>query len=124
MSQTDSRNNNFVPSLLGASAIDLSAVLIWANPDTHAIFTQVVGDVATSPEKPTNAYGVQAVSEDSTYKYFFFEDDSANWYILRKHKTNKVFSYGKGTGGYSSVYVNSTSGPSPAPTWGSYGSTF
>ncbi len=69
-------------------------------------------------------YGIQAISEDATYKYFFFEDSSANWYVLRKHLTNATFDYAKGTGGYASVYVNSTSGPSGSPTYGSKGTIF
>lgn len=69
-------------------------------------------------------YGIQAISEDVTYKYFFFEDSSANWYILRKHLVNATFDYAKGTGGYVSVYVDSTSGPSGSPTYGSKGTIF
>ena len=79
---------------------------------------------SSSLAKSTDAYGVQAISDDGTYKYFFFEDDSANYYVMRKHKTNKTFSYTKGTGGYASVYVNSTSGPSGSPTWADRGATF
>lgn len=69
-------------------------------------------------------YGIQAISEDATYKYFFFEDSSSNWYVLRKHLANATFDYAKGTGGYASVYVNSTSGPSGSPTYGSKGTIF
>lgn len=78
---------------------------------------------ATS-NKATNAYSIQAISDDGTYKYFFFEDASANWYILRKTLTTSVFLYTKGTGGYASVYVSSTAGPSGSPTWADYGATF
>ena len=72
----------------------------------------------------TKAYSVSAVSDDGTYKYFFFEDASLNYYIMRKHKTNKVFTYTKGTGGYSAVYVSASAGPSGSPTWSTYGGTF
>lgn len=73
--------------------------------------------------KATGAYSVSAVSEDATYKYFWFEDASLNYYIMRKHKTNKVFDYTKGTGGYESVYQSSILGPSSG-TFANYGETF
>lgn len=82
------------------------------------------GGATSSGGKATDAYGIQAISDDGTYKYFFFEDASANYYILRKHIANKVFDYTKGTGGYASVYVSSSAGPSGSPTWDSYGDTF
>lgn len=88
------------------------------------ILNNVDTSSGSSSGKATDAYGVQAISDDGTYKYFFFEDASANYYVLRKHKTNKVFYYTRGTGGYATVYVNSTSGPSGSPTWASYGTTF
>lgn len=69
-------------------------------------------------------YGIQAISEDATYKYFFFENSTADWYILRKHLVNATFDYAKGTGGYASVYVDSTHGPSGTPTYGSKGTIF
>jgi hypothetical protein len=72
----------------------------------------------------TKAYSVSAVSDDGTYKYFFFEDASLNYYIMRKHKANKVFTYTKGTGGYSAVYQSAILGPSGSPTFASYGNTF
>lgn len=74
--------------------------------------------------KTTDTYGWQATSEDSTFKYFYFENASKAWYILRKHKTNKVATYWSGTGGYESVYVSPTAGPSGTPVWDSYGDTF
>ena len=73
---------------------------------------------------PTSAYNISAISEDATYKYYFFEDKSLNWYVMRKHLTNIVYDYTKGTGGYVSVYVDSTSAPSGSPTYASYGGTF
>ena len=76
------------------------------------------------PSKPTDVYSIAAISDDGTYKYFFFEDKDLNYYVMRKMKTTSVFQYTKGTGGYSAVYVNSTSGPSGSPTWGTYGATF
>jgi hypothetical protein len=79
---------------------------------------------SSSGGKATNAYSVQAIADDNTYKYFYFEDASLNWYIMRKHKTNKVFTYWAGTGGYTSVYVSAVAGPSGTPVWGTYGATF
>lgn len=84
----------------------------------------VTGGTSGGAAKATDAYGVQAISDDGTYKYFYFEDASLNYYIMRKHKANKVFTYAKGTGGYSAVYVSSSAGPSGSPTWGTYGATF
>lgn len=84
----------------------------------------VSGGSSGGAAKATDAYGVQAVSDDGTYKYFFFEDASKNYYIMRKHILNKVFTYTKGTGGYSTVYVSSSAGPSGSPTWDTYGATF
>lgn len=81
-------------------------------------------DVVSTPPRETDKYGIQAISEDATYKYFFFEDDDANWYILRKHKANSVFDYAKGTGGYSSVYDSPATGPTGSPTWGGRGTIF
>lgn len=74
--------------------------------------------------KATNAYSIVAISDDGTYKYFWFEDASLNYYIMRKHKTNKVFDYTKGTGGYEAVYQSSILGPSGSPTFANYGDTF
>ncbi len=92
---------------------------------TNGVWVNVkAGTITSAPAKASDAYGIQAISDDGTYKYFFFEDDSAKYYVMRKHKTNKTFSYTKGTGGYASVYVNSTSGPSGSPTWADRGPTF
>jgi len=77
-----------------------------------------------SSGKATNAYSVSAISDDGTYKYFYFEDADLNYYIMRKDIATKVFTYTKGTGGYSAVYVSSSAGPSGSPTWGTYGGTF
>lgn len=93
-----------------------SGTLAWAK------MTQPGGSSGTG--KTTTPYSISAISDDGTYKYFYFEDDSLNYYIMRKHKTNKVFTYTKGTGGYSAVYVSPTAGPSGSPTWAAYGTTF
>lgn len=72
----------------------------------------------------TKAYAYQAKSDDGTYKYFFFEDASKNYFIMRKNKTTGQAHYAAGTGGYESAYINSTSAPSGSPTWASYGTVF
>lgn len=74
--------------------------------------------------KATDGYGIQAISDDGTYKYYFFEDSAGNWYILRKTLATSVFLYTKGTGGYASVYQSAILGPSGSPTFASYGTTF
>lgn len=76
------------------------------------------------PFRQTDRYGIQAISDDGTYKYFFFEADDASYYILRKTSATSVFKYTKGTGGYAAVYVDSTHGPSGTPTWADRGATF
>ena len=77
-----------------------------------------------APGKDINAYAWQATSDDGTYKYFYFEDSSLNYYIMRKHKTNKVADYTKGTGGYTTAYNSPTTAPQGTPNWASYGATF
>lgn len=74
--------------------------------------------------KRIDEFGFQAKSEDATYIYWFFEDDSGGWYIRRKHKTTLVHDFWAGTGGYETVYSNSTSGPTGTPVWDTYGATF
>lgn len=74
--------------------------------------------------KATDGYSIQAISNDGTYKYYFFEDSALNWYILRKTLATSVFLYTKGTGGYASVYQSEILGPSGSPTFASYGATF
>lgn len=88
------------------------------------LYTYDSGADTINPVAGASTYGIQAISDDGTYKYFFFEDNDANYYILRKHIANKVFDYTAGTGGYSTVYQNSTSGPSGSPTWGDKGTIF
>lgn len=86
--------------------------------------TVVAGGGSSSSGKATDAYGIQAVSDDGTYKYFFFEDASLNYYIMRKTLATKVFTYTKGTGGYAAAYQSAILGPSGSPTFASYGTTF
>lgn len=74
--------------------------------------------------KPTDAYSISAISETATHKYFYFEDSSLNWYVMRKDLSTNVYDYTKGTGGYESVYDTPTTAPSGSLTWASYGDTF
>jgi len=78
----------------------------------------------STPPKASDEYGIQAISDDGTYKYFFFENDSTNYFVMRKNLTTKVFSYTKGTGSYTTVYQSEILGPSGSPTWGTRGATF
>lgn len=108
----------------GAVAAKKVAVYVY-DSDTDSLVPGIGSvSVTSTPAKDTDRFGIQAISDDGTYKYFYFEDASLNYYIMRKHKTNKVFTYTKGTGGYSTVYVSSSAGPSGSPTWASYGITF
>lgn len=74
--------------------------------------------------KETDSYAIQAVAETATYKYFYYEDEFLNWYILRKTLATGVYAYGKGSGGYLSVYDSPTTDPDPMPTFGTYGAIF
>lgn len=86
--------------------------------------TQLAILAASGGGKATNMYGYQAKSITASYTYFFYEDAALNWYIMRKTIATGVMDYTKGTGGYASVYVDSTSAPSGSPTFASYGNTF
>lgn len=79
---------------------------------------------SSSTSSPTASYGYCAKSETVTHQYLFYEDASDNWYILRRNLTTEVVDYGKGTGGYQSVYDSPTTAPTPAPTYDTYGATF
>lgn len=79
---------------------------------------------SSSSGKATDAYGYQAESNDGTYTYYFFESADTNYYLMREHDTTGQISYAKGTGSYTTVYVDSTSAPSGPPTWGTYGVIF
>lgn len=86
--------------------------------------TDTLLPVGSNPTNSTSAYSIQAISNDGTYKYFFFENDDTNYYILRKNLTTSVFSYAKGTGSYTTVYKSEILGPSGSPTWGTKGAIF
>lgn len=100
------------------------SVYVTLNPDGSLPVTAAIEASVTTPFKPTDAYSIQAISDDGTYKYFFFEDKDLNYYVMRKTLATGFFGYTKGTGGFATVYVNSTTGPSGSPTWASYGTTF
>lgn len=105
--------------------------VIHANDSLTGVATQVTAtnrklDVNASgvTTKPTDAYGIQAISNDGTYKYYFFEDSDTNYYVLRKNISTSVFSYVAGSGSYTTVYQSAILGPSGSPAWGTYGVTF
>lgn len=104
------------------SGIPSTAIRIW----NGASYDRWDGTITTTsaPAKDSDRFGIQAISNDGTYKYFFFEADDADYYITRKNLTTSVYTYTAGTGGYSTVYVDDTSGPSGSPTWGNRGTVF
>lgn len=104
-------------AILSAAGVGLATE---AKQDT----TNVHLTTLTQNSKKTDAYGIQAISEDDTYKYYWFEADDARYYIMRKHKENKVFDYTAGTGGYADVYQSPILGPDGSPTWGDRGVIF
>lgn len=108
---------------LRATPVDISADNLPL-PDGASTSAKQDSIISAINALEPSSYGIQAISDDGTYKYFFFEDNDANYYILRKHIANKVFDYTAGTGGYSSVYQDATSGPSGSPTWGDKGTIF
>lgn len=112
---------NWLESIDTASRlkVQIPSTMKVTNPDG----TPIGGSSGGAP-KATDAYGIQAISDDGTYKYFFFEADDADYYIMRKHKTNKTFTYTAGTGGYATVYQSPILGPSGSPTWGNRGTVF
>jgi len=72
----------------------------------------------------TTEWGYCADSLTATYQYYFFEDKSLNYKIMRETLATGVYAYATGTGGYTSVYVDKTSDPSGSPTFGTYGEIF
>lgn len=114
---------NHAPLLEGLSSDDgKTPVPVAVDPATGRILVSSSG--ATVYSKPTDLYGIQAISNDGTYKYFFFEDADTNYYVLRKLIATSVFSYVAGNGSYTTVYQSSVLGPSGSPNWQSYGLTF
>lgn len=81
-------------------------------------------EIGSTSGKATGSYSISAISDDGTYKYFWFEDADLNYYIMRKTLATSVFTYTKGTGGYAAVYQSDVLGPSGSPTFASYGNTF
>jgi hypothetical protein len=66
---------------------------------------------ASSSGGPLATYGYSAKSTTDTYKYFFYEDSEGAWCIIRKNLSTEVVDYARGTGGYDTVYVDSTTAP-------------
>lgn len=115
--------NSSFDETLGVSITEIiGADGVLKNPATEETLQAVLA--ASGGGKATNMYGYQAKSTTAAYTYYFYEDASLNWYIMRKTIATGVMDYTKGTGGYASVYVDSTSAPSGSPTFASYGNTF
>jgi hypothetical protein len=72
----------------------------------------------------TTEWGYCADSLTVTYQYYFFEDKSLNYKIMRETLATGVYAYATGAGSYTSVYVDSTSDPAGSPTFGTYGAIF
>lgn len=106
------------------TAVDqITGLPFYVEGDSTTGAIKTTGGASGGAAKPSDAYGIQAISQTATHKYYYFEDDVNNWYILRKTLATSVFDYAKGTGGYTSVYTNSTSDPSGG-VFGTYGATF
>lgn len=128
---TGGQSGGLTDAELRASPVPVSATI-----DTTGLATdtgQATGNASLSSidtkldgiiSKATDAYSIAAISDDGTYKYFWFEDAALNYYIMRKTLATSIFLYTKGTGGYASVYQSSILGPSGSPTFASYGNTF
>jgi len=78
----------------------------------------------SSSGKAMDAYAIQAKSDDGTYIYYFRENATPDYAIMRKNKTTGVWTFAKGTGSYAAVYVSPTAGPSGSPTFDTYGNIF
>ena len=74
--------------------------------------------------KIKDSYAIQAKSNDGTYTYYFRENATPDYALMRKHDTTGVWSFAKGTGSYTTVYVDESSAPTGSPTWGTYGAIF
>lgn len=111
-------------AMLGEDGSVLRRVKVNSSGELVVSSTSSSGGGGIPANKATDAYAYQAKSNDGTYKYFFYEDGAGNWYIMRLVITTGVATYTKGTGGYTSVYVDSTSAPSGSPTWSTYDVVF
>lgn len=119
----NSANNPvFVQLSDGKKAIDLAEIFKVSLSLPIGGGTATGGDAGTS--SPTASYGYCAKSETATHQYLFYEDANDNWYVLRRNLSTEVVDYGKGVGGYQSVYDTPTTAPTPAPTYDTYGATF
>lgn len=109
--------------LLGGVSVDdgKTPVPIEVDPNTGGLLVTVSG---SNSGRETDSYGIGAISETATHKYFFFENKDLDWYILRKTLATNVFDFARGSGGYESVYVDKDSAPSGSPVFDTYGATF
>lgn len=126
-----SQGGNVVPSITKAEHVgpddtgdNIEAKRVVNYAWNGSAWERQSSSVTVSAPKDSDRFGIQAVSDDGTYKYFFFEADDADYYVMRKNKSTKVFTYTAGTGGYSTVYQSDILGPSGSPTWADRGATF
>lgn len=110
-------NAPFPEGVLPSSAMDNDILVYNGTNSTWEAEQLIIG-------KPSDAYGYQAASDDGTYEYVFKEDKDANYFVVRINKITETAEYTAGTGGFSSVYVDSNSGPAGSPVWADYGATF
>jgi hypothetical protein len=125
--ETATRMKPVLPSAIKVTNVDGSAIGGsggLTDAELRATPVPISGSLTSTPAKDSDRFGIQAISDDGTYKYFFFEADDADYYIMRKNLTTSVFTYTAGTGGYSTVYQSAILGPSGSPTWGDRGSVF
>jgi hypothetical protein len=57
----------------------------------------------------STTWGISDIEATATYKYFGFQDASANWYIMRKTIATKKFEYAAGASAYSTAWTNRAS---------------
>lgn len=85
MTANASRDENFVPTLLGVSSTDgITPVPIWANPDTHALYVESVSfSGAAAPTSTPTALGQIYVRTSNGKVYISVgTSSSADWAIM------------------------------------------
>lgn len=90
-----------------------------ANPDGSE-FTAGGSSLA----KPTDKYKYHAESTAAGYEYAYYEDKDGNWFVQRETLATGYLAFAAGTGGFESVYVDSTSAPAGPLTFDVYSNVF
>ncbi len=86
------------------------------------VVAAIEGSTGVKSALAIDSYAYQAKTIADGYTYYFFEDGAGAWYIRRKD-ANNLHDFSHGTGGYESVYINSTTSPTGL-TWGTYDENF